>query len=550
MKKFIVCFLMSFLTLYSVCGADYQWSVLAPKMLEEKGHPMAYMWIPPRCQQVRGIVLSQDKVTGCTIFNSPIFRQAMADLDFALIWTDGKWEGTFPFDKGAGTCVTELLDSLAEVSGYQEIAYVPIVPIGYSWHASYPWNFAAWNPERTLAILSIHGDAPLSNLTGSGRPNPEWGNRNIDGIPGLQVMGELEFTEDRLAPALAFQKKYPNAVITVLCEVGMSHHSFTDDMISFLALYLRKVAIARLPKSMPLDKEVSLKRIKKEEGWLIERWHRWELPRTDAAPYAVYEGDREDAFWCMDEEMARAIEHFSDRRRKTQLIGYVQNGKVVGESPGTMQQSTLALQPLDDGESFTLTPVFLSKVPSGNPEWWSNKKAGDKIGHALGGGPIQFSPFSLELYESEPGIWKLNFHRGYPATDVSGTSTLWFLANHFGDEEYRSTVGPGAITEFPICNKKGKVQQILFPPIPDLTSDVPYISLKAESTIGLKVHYYVLFGPAEVVGDKLKFTAIPPRARYPLKVTVVAWQYGRLVDPMIQTATPVIRSFYIHKRAR
>ena len=34
--------------------------------------------------------------------------------------------------------------------------------------ATFPWNFAAWNPERTLAIISYHGDAPRTNLTGYG----------------------------------------------------------------------------------------------------------------------------------------------------------------------------------------------------------------------------------------------------------------------------------------------------------------------------------------------------------------------------------------------
>ncbi len=43
--------------------------------------------------------------------------------------------------------------------------------------------------------------------------------------------------------------------------------------------------------------------------------------------------------------------------------------------------------------------------------------------------------------------------------------------------------------------------------------------------------------------DKLIFTCIPPRAKYPLKVTVVAWQYG--INGQVQTADPVQRSFWI-----
>ncbi|MEP6748122.1 MAG: hypothetical protein ABJB86_10375 [Bacteroidota bacterium] len=42
-------------------------------------------------------------------------------------------------------------------------------------------------------------------------------------------------------------------------------------------------------------------------------------------------------------------------------------------------------------------------------------------------------------------------------------------------------------------------------------------------------------------------TTIPPRAKYPVKVTVVAWQYGKSSAPAIQTAMPVAQIFYVIK---
>lgn len=67
------------------------------------------------------------------------------------------------------------------------------------------------------------------------------------------------------------------------------------------------------------------------------------------------------------------------------------------------------------------------------------------------------------------------------------------------------------------------------------------ISLHATSDCGLPVYYYVKEGPAEIEGNKLVFTRIPPRSKFPLKVTVVAWQYGLAGE--VQTAEPVERSF-------
>jgi hypothetical protein len=43
----------------------------------------------------------------------------------------------------------------------------------------------------------------------------------------------------------------------------------------------------------------------------------------------------------------------------------------------------------------------------------------------------------------------------------------------------------------------------------------------------------------------LTFTPIPPRAKFPVKVTVVAWQFGRGIEPKLKTAEPVERSFLL-----
>ena len=66
----------------------------------------------------------------------------------------------------------------------------------------------------------------------------------------------------------------------------------------------------------------------------------------------------------------------------------------------------------------------------------------------------------------------------------------------------------------------------------------------AASDAGTKIYYYVLEGPAEVDGDVLKFTQIPPRAKFPVRVTVVAWQHG--LPGKIKSATPVARAFLIN----
>ena len=48
-----------------------------------------------------------------------------------------------------------------------------------------------------------------------------------------------------------------------------------------------------------------------------------------------------------------------------------------------------------------------------------------------------------------------------------------------------------------------------------------------------------------LAGDTLRLTAIPPRSRFPVKVTVVAWQRGHTAEPLLKTAEPVERTFSV-----
>ena len=53
------------------------------------------------------------------------------------------------------------------------------------------------------------------------------------------------------------------------------------------------------------------------------------------------------------------------------------------------------------------------------------------------------------------------------------------------------------------------------------------------------------YGPAEIDKNQLHFTSIPPKTKYPVKVVVVAYQWGRNIAPYIQSATPIEQTFYI-----
>jgi hypothetical protein len=101
-----------------------------------------------------------------------------------------------------------------------------------------------------------------------------------------------------------------------------------------------------------------------------------------------------------------------------------------------------------------------------------------------------------------------------------------------------------ALLRLPV-NTTGAAQQITFPEIGDVNAGTKSLPLAATSSAGAAVSYYVREGPAFVDGDRLVFTEIPPRSRWPVNVTVVAWQFGRSGANALKAAVPVERTFSI-----
>jgi hypothetical protein len=120
---------------------------------------------------------------------------------------------------------------------------------------------------------------------------------------------------------------------------------------------------------------------------------------------------------------------------------------------------------------------------------------------------------------------------------------IWLVAHQPGDDRYKSIYQQVIVHLKP--NLTGLDQHINFPEIPDQKPGAPPLALQAVSDAGLPVHYYVREGPARVENGTLIFTPLPPRSKFPVEVTVTAWQWGRSADPAVKTAAPVTRTFSI-----
>ncbi|MGN6625156.1 MAG: hypothetical protein ACTHLN_00930 [Tepidisphaeraceae bacterium] len=534
-------------------AADYQWSVPIPAT-DRDGKPAdkrAFLWIPPDCRALRGVIVAQHNMLEEDVLEHPDFRQAMAKAGVAEIWITPGLDVPFTVDKTEPQIMTAIAQ-LAEQSGYVDLNYAPIIPLGHSARASFPWNFGAYNPDRTLAMVSIHGDAPQTPLAGYGRPNPSLGDRSIDGIPGLMTIGEYEWVDARWAAASTYRAGHPRAPIAVLAEPGEGHFAPCDDLVHFVAMFITKCIDARLPADavLPFDHVPALRPIDPKKGWLVQHWT-LRAPRTvPPGPYGSYSGDPMDAFWALDQEMAEAIQnyHADQVEKKPQLVGFVQDGKPVHFDTG-VGMDQLKFLPDADGETFKLSTAFLDAVPTApngkngpgqsNLVRWTALPAGSPLGHAAGGGAIEIRRVEGPVEKIDADTFRLSLYRG-----TLPRPTIVLVAVHPGDGDYKRAVQQAVI---PISkNAQGRDQVIDFAPIADQVAGAGAVRLTATSSAGLPVRYYVREGPAEVVGDQLQLLPIPPRAKFPVKVTVIAWQWGRAAEPKVMTAELVERSFLIN----
>lgn len=520
-------------------SAVWQWAAPA-------GGSEARLWIPENCQRVRAVLLAQHNMIERGILEHPAMRRVLADCGIAEVFIAPSMDAVFRFDQGAGEKLDAALKSLADQSGYKEIASAPFIPTGHSAHASFPWNCAAWKPGRTLAILSVKGDAPLTDLTGSGKPNPGWGNHTLDGIPGLMVMSEYEWWENRLTPLRKYLTEHPAAPIGVLADAGHGHFDATDSLVEFLALFIRKTAAARLPE----DGSNKLRAVDPTKGWLIDHWRRDEAPRAPAAPFPIYSGDKNDAFWCFDEETARATETHQARGRGGRLseLGFIQNGGFVPIS-NTHAGTELTFQPEADGITFRLDSGFITPLPKDPPTATKDKRppptrvipvAATEGSHAPGKPAI--NRIVGPVVPKESGTFQISLDWMFPATDGKPIET-WFLTSHPGGSGFKSVVRQAMMRVQP-CTE-GTEQTLTFPEIPDPHAGAESIALTAVSSSGMPVSYYVREGPAVIRDGKLHLTPLPPRAKIPVKVTVVAWQFGRPSPSAVKAAVPVARTFSV-----
>lgn len=531
---------------FNLHGQEWQWSV---KGKEVNNHARAFLWIPSDCKQVRGLVIAQHNMEEISILENPVFRKEMTKLGFAEIWVSPSPDVLkfFDFSKGAGEITDAYLDNLATVSGYDELRYVPIVGIGHSAAASWPYFFGAWNPARTLACISVSGQWPY--VRGANFAPDIWKpDQNLDYIPCLETMGEYEAAATWSKEGLKERQEHPLLPLSMLAVPGEGHFASSDRKAAFIAFYIKKAVQYRFPSKKSSSKKVFLKPIDPTKtGWLADKWRLNQEPTSTAAPVGYYKGDVKNAFWYFDEETVRYVEDYGKTFRglQPQLTAFVQNGQIVPQQ-NTHLQVRLKFIPDTDGITFHVYGGFYDTVPaiSTRLKDWTQLPVGSGIGHSKNRNALSIEKICGPFKKINDTTFRVQIERG---VDLATDKFVFTLAvKHPGDNEFKAAVQQGEMV-IPSFLKEGTEQKINFPLIANQKVGIKQMTLQATSNVGLPVYYYVLDGPAELDGSVLRFTKIPPKAKFPVKVTIIAWQYGQSFEPKIKSAEPIVRVFYLIK---
>jgi len=522
----------------------WQWSTSTPSENPQNGEARAFLWIPPNCKLVRGVVLAQDNMEERTILENPRFRSALSDMGIAEVFVTPFFDHLFRFNQGAGDVFDAFMHSLANKSGYRELDYAPVITLGHSAAASWPYYFAAWDPERTLAAISVSGQWPYFR-------NPMfapdiWGTRTIDYIPALESMGEFESASTWSNEGLKERKQHPLMPLSMLANPAQGHFANSNIKSEYLALYIRKAMQYRFPASWDGASAPKLNPIDPTKtGWLVQRWKADQAPTAPPAPVGQFKGNPDEAFWFFDEEIAKATDKYQSAFRglKQQYLSIYQDDKLVPHTK-THIDLNANFEPEADGVTFHLIGAYHEVVPDG--DLGISKSSGKPVGAPLEHQQDVMPDVDViqgPFVKIGPQTFRISLRRD---TQTIGWKPydLTFAVSAPGNKVFKPAVQQGHLLA-PSMNKDGLDQSISFAKIPNQKLGTVSVKLSAKSNAQLPVSFFVREGPAVIDGDTLTFTEIPPRAKFPMDVTVVAWQWGTPIEPKVNTAEPVVRTFHI-----
>lgn len=522
-------------------GAVFQYAV---PVTTEKAQSEAFLWIPPTATQVRGVVMAGMTLMEREFAKDAQIRQACADAQLAIVF----------LKCGLGAAdLQKVLDDCAKASGYRELATAPLLFVGHSAGGPQAKAAAIANADRCIGLVQYRGGVPGAGKDAKDATVPP-------GVPVLMMIAQFdefggtmrddtgrETWQGGRDAMCAWRASDERNLGTVVVEPGAGHFAWSDRNAAYLATWIRKAAHARIPADASTDGKspVKCRVVEPTSGWLTDPSIR-STDQAAPAPYAAFKGDRAKANWHFDEELAKATVAYHHPPiggfgRKDQFIRWTDKYSVDAGARYFFSE----IHWIGDGQTFEVHPVYAETYPKTQPNGQGPKwaQAGQPVGHA--NVPILVKAVSGPVVAVSPTALRFQFDALAPA---SAGGRVTFMAYSTGDDQYRYTEQVGMLPRGFKGLTAGKQQTITFPPVGNLKPGAGPLLLKATSDAGLPVAYYVAYGPATIEDDQLVLAELPARAKFPIDVKIVAYQFGRATDPQVRTAAPVEQVIQIQQR--
>lgn len=488
----------------------------------------AFLWLPPASETLRGALVGGRLGIELELALDPEVRKACAECDLAIVYFDPHISAVFHWwEEGSRDAERWLgaFAALAERSGHPEVARVPWIVMGHSTAGIFARNVAYRWPERVAAVLHIMS----GNIHQEEHLPP---GASLAGVPFFALNGQFETygPEGGLRPELGretqwvfvrkdlerLRRKDPRHLASLWVDPGNDHFHGSPALAFHAALLIRKTAEHRIPAApaAPGSAEggsgepVACLPIAPEAGWLTDE-DLYE-PAAEPAPYAEYRGDRFQASWHYDEELARASARHHAKLGAHQCLSVPEASWVEGED-WTLRVSARSLDAL--------------------PAEYGGSAGGKPCGRAAG--PIAYLAKRGEPVERiGPDTFRV----------LRAAAEIHIAAAIAGDDRLRPTIRWGTLK---IPAARGRPQGIEFPPPPDLLAAGGSAALLAKATSGLPVSYEVDYGPAVVRGGTVSVSEVPVRAPFPLECRLTAHQIGRRSGDAVAPAAPASATFRV-----
>ncbi len=269
------------------------------------------LWLPPHHPYIGGIVVAHPMIQGLATSRPMQLAAARAGLGLMV-------HEHFPSGgKESLAHLDSLFEKFAAESGHPELRGAPVLLGGLSASVLGTRNVACAVPERVFGIVHAAG--------GNLQEMPDDG-RGMVHVPFLAINGEFEWCgpvgggKNGIRPEyglqtqwvmireqmlLLWRDKHEHRMSLVV--VPNADHGAWD--IELAALFVRKAAQYRLPKQKRDGSRPAVcAPLPVNQGWLTDA--DLDHPQFEPAPYHAYKGDKNNAFWHFDEEMARAVYDF------------------------------------------------------------------------------------------------------------------------------------------------------------------------------------------------------------------------------------------------